>query len=190
MPFAATMFAKHTLGQNAAHNQLLTTGNLAVLDFSGFEATPFLQAELGLSLTRLMAPGLGLHGKLATGESFTLYYFSDTAYRFIANRSAIDALLQLFNTFAADYDLAYMVRDDLAVATLSGQAAFDSLVDTFDLTPGLQLTDIKLCYGAQSGDVFVTSLVAGEEKQFQLVSQAEQLPKWQQLWQDKGFVLN
>ncbi|MFC3031031.1 hypothetical protein ACFOEE_00600 [Pseudoalteromonas fenneropenaei] len=190
MPFAATMFAKHTLGQNTPVNQLLANGNVTVLDFSGFEATPFLQAELGLTLTKLMAPGLGLQGQLATGEAFTLYYFSDTAYRFIAATSAMQALLKLFNTFSVDYDIAYLVRDDLSVATLTGSSAFDSLVETFDLTPGLQLTDRQLCYGAQSGDVFVTALLAGEEKQFQLISQHEHLPKWQAHWQDKGFSLN
>ena len=52
------------------------------------------------------------------------------------------------------------------------------LVDAFKLTPGLRLADAQLCYGAQSGDVFVTAVDQNNEQQFIVIAKTATLDKW------------
>ena len=82
-----------------------------------------------------------------------MYYFNETAFRFVLGKDASVQLQSLINEQQLRYDIDYVMRDDLATLTLSGEQAFDTLVDAFKLTPGLRLADAQLCYGAQSGEV-------------------------------------
>jgi aminomethyltransferase len=184
------MFAKHRQGTTPAHNCMVATQSLTVLDFSGFEATPFLNQQMGLNLNKLMAPGLGIKGTLDSGAAFTVYYFSETAYRFVVESSAVTTLEQFVANHVEDYDIELVVRDDLAITTLSGSQAFDTLISSFELTPGLRLSDELVCYGRQSGEVFVTSLLEEGEQRYQLIAQQPTLDKWQAALQAQGFNLN
>lgn len=190
MTFAPTMFAKHRQGIAPVVNSMVATKNLMVLDFSGFETTPFLNQVLGLNLNKLMAPGLGVKGQLVSGEVFAVYYFSETAYRFVVDINDVEQFKSLISQNEHDYDIELVVRDDLNVATLSGQQAFDTLIQSFELTPGLRLSDDQVCYGRQSGEVFVTALLVGDEQQYQLIAQHPTLEKWQGVLQQQGFSLN
>ncbi|MCF6435434.1 hypothetical protein [Pseudoalteromonas sp. MMG022] len=190
MTFAPTMFAKHRQGCTPAVNSMTMTQDLTVLDFSGFEATPFLNQQMGLNLNKLMAPGLGIQGKLDGGQSYCVYYFSETAYRFVVESSAVAILEQFVAAHVEDYDIELVVRDDLAITTVSGQQAFETLVNSFELTPGLRLSDEQVCYGRQSGEVFVTSLLEQGEQRYQLIAQLPTLNKWQATLQAQGFDLN
>jgi aminomethyltransferase len=80
-----------------------------------------------------------------------------------------------------------VVRTDLATFTLKGDNAFDTLVEAFKLTPGLRLADAQLCYGAQSGDVFVTAVDQNNEQQFIVIAKTATIDKWQQYMQQQGF---
>ena len=81
------------------------------------------------------------------------------------------------------------MRTDLASFILSGSNAFDSIVEAFKLTPGLRLSDAQLCYGTQSGDVFITALNKNDQQQFVLVAKTPELQKWQEYMQAQGFAL-
>ncbi|KNC67772.1 hypothetical protein [Pseudoalteromonas ardens] len=182
------IFAKHRQGTVAAENRLFSPQDLVVLDFSGFETTPFLNQELGLNLNKLMAPGLGVQGLLVGGHSFAVYYFSETAYRFVLSESAARALSALVSKHDSDYDIELVRRSDLAIAQLSGQAALETVLNSFSLTPGLQISDELACYGKQSGDVFVTTLVQQGQQHYQLIANQESLSLWQARLAEQGFA--
>ncbi|TMP29273.1 hypothetical protein CWB99_02500 [Pseudoalteromonas rubra] len=182
------IFAKHRLGTVAAENRIFSPQDLVVLDFSGFETTPFLNQELGLNLNKLMAPGLGVQGQLAGAQSFAVYYFSETAYRFVLSEDAAQALTALVSKHDSDYDIELVRRSDLAITQLSGQAALETVLNSFSLTPGLQISDLQACYGKQSGDVFVTTLVQQGQQQYQLIANQESLSLWQARLAEQGFA--
>ena len=77
-------------------------------------------------------------------------------------------LQALINEQQLRFDIDYVVRTDLASFTLSGDNAFDTLVNAFKLTPGLRLSNAQLCYGAQSGEVFITAIDKNDEQHFVL----------------------
>ena len=88
------------------------------------------------------------------------------------------------------YDVEFVIRTDLATLTLSGEQAFDALVNAFKLTPGLRLSDANSCYGAQSGEVFITAIEKQSQQYFQLLAKAPELTKWQVYLQQHGFDLS
>jgi len=190
MTFSASMFAKHRQGTAPALNTLALDSAQLVLDFSGFETTPFLNQVLGINLNKLLAPGLGVKGQLASGAAFTVYYFSETAYRFVIEQNHADELQNLVEAHHSDYDIELVARKDLSMSILSGEQAFDTIIKQFGLTPGLRLSDEQVCYGRQSGEVFVTSLLADDLQQYQLIAQTDTLNKWHQQLQEQGFSLN
>jgi aminomethyltransferase len=190
MTFSASMFAKHRQGTAPALNTLALDSAQLVLDFSGFETTPFLNQVLGINLNKLLAPGLGIKGQLASGAAFTVYYFSETAYRFVIDAAHADELQNLVEAHHSDYDIELVARNDLSMSTLSGELAFDTIIKQFALTPGLRLSDDQVCYGRQSGDVFVTALLNDDLQQYQLIAQTDTLNKWHQQLQAQGFSLN
>jgi hypothetical protein len=190
MSLAPTMFAKHRHGFVAKSNEITTAEELLVLDFFGYETTPFLSQILGLNLNQLMAPGLGIKSQLANGDKFSVFYFSETAYRFIIHRNSLGNVQTLIESHANDFDIELVARHDLAIARLTGLQAFDTLIDSFALTPGLRLSDEAICYGRQSKDVFVTALLEQGEQQYQLIAQQPTLQKWLSTLQKQGFSLN
>jgi aminomethyltransferase len=187
------MFAHHSNAKSAVVNALNTNNDDLVMDFSGTEASVFLSVILGLDLAKLTASGLGLKGTLDgdynADYSYAVYYFSETAFRFILKRSACNQLQALINEQQLRYDIEYVIRTDLTSFTLSGEHAFDALINAFKLTPGLRLSNSQLCYGAQSGEVFVTAIDKNDEQHFVLVAKQQELQKWQSYMQNQGFVL-
>jgi len=193
MTFNPIMFARHSNANSAVTNALQTNNNHVVMDFSGTETSVFLSTILGLDLTKLTASGLGLKGTLDgdynSDYSFAVYYFSETAFRFLLPHNASLQLQALINEQQLRFDIDYVVRTDLASFILSGDNAFDTLVNAFKLTPGLRLSDAQLCYGAQSGDVFITAIDKNDEQHFVLIAKTPELQKWQSYMQAQGFAL-
>jgi hypothetical protein len=193
MTFSPIMFARHSQLDAPQSNQLQGDKNAMVIDFSGTEAIPFLSAILGLELNKLTASGLGLKGSLDgdlnSTYSFALYYFSETAFRFVLHSDASEQLQSLISEQQLRYDIEFVVRHDLATLTLCGEQAFDTLVDVFKLTPGLRLSNENSCYGAQSGDVFITAIDKQAQQYFQLIAKAPVLVNWQAQLEQRGFVL-
>lgn len=187
------MFARHTNSANAVTNCVHANNSTDIIDFSGSEASIFLSTILGINLTKLTASGFGLRGtlddELYSEHSFCVYYFSETAFRFVLPHKASLQLQSLINEQQLRFDIDYVNRTDLTSFTLSGENAFETLVNAFKLTPGLRLSDSLLCYGAQSGDVFVTAIDKKEEQHFVLIAKTAELQQWQSYMQDKGFAL-
>ena len=75
------------------------------------------------------------------------------------------------------------------IKKIMSKRAFDALVDSFKLTQGLRLSDMRSCYGAQSGEVFITAIDNQATQQFQLVARQAELDKWQTHLQQLGFDL-
>ena len=92
------------------------------------------------------------------------------AYRFVIEQNHADELQNLVEAHHNDYDIELVARKDLSMSTLSGEQAFDTIIKQFGLTPGLRLSDEQVCYGRQSGEVFVTSLLADDLQQYQLIA--------------------
>ncbi|WP_394191748.1 hypothetical protein [Pseudoalteromonas atlantica] len=193
MTFTPIMFARHSQLEAPQSNMLQADNNSVVIDFSGTEAIPFLTAILGLDLNKLTASGLGLKGTLDgdlnSTYSFALYYFSETAFRFVLHSDASAQLQSLICEQQLRYDIEFVVRSDLAVLTLCGEQAFDTLIDAFKLTPGLRLSNATSCYGAQSGEVFITAIDKQSQQYFQLVAKTPALAKCQATLQQRGFDL-
>ncbi|MEL0639926.1 hypothetical protein V6260_04810 [Pseudoalteromonas aliena] len=193
MTFNPIMFARHSNAANAATNCITTNSSTAIVDFSGSEASIFLSTILGINLTKLTASGFGLRGTLDddlySEHSYCVYYFSETAFRFVLPHKASLQLKSLINEQQLRFDIDYVIRTDLSTFTLSGNNAFDALIDAFKLTPGLRLSNPQLCYGAQSGDVFITAIDKNDEQHFVLVAKQQELQKWQQHLQAQGFAL-
>ena len=191
MTFNPIMFARHSNANSAVINALQANNSHVVIDFSGSEASVFLSAILGHDLTKLTVSGFGfkgtLDGDLNSDFSYAVYYFSETAFRFVLPVNASLQLQALINEQQLRYDIDFVVRTDLATFTLKGDNAFDTLVEAFKLTPGLRLADAQLCYGAQSGDVFVTAVDQNNEQQFIVIAKTATLDKWQQYMQQQGF---
>ncbi|MFK3861249.1 hypothetical protein [Pseudoalteromonas rhizosphaerae] len=194
MTFSPIMFARHSQIEAADSNMLQLNTNTVVIDFSGTEAIPFLTTILGLDLNKLTASGLGvkgtLDGDLNSNYSFALYYFSATAFRFVLHTDAAAQLQALISEQQLRYDIEFVTRTDLATLTLSGEQAFDALVEAFKLTPGLRLSDTNSCYGTQSGEVFITAIDKQSIQYFQLVAKASELTKWQTYLQQRGFDMS
>ncbi|MBB1308925.1 hypothetical protein H5162_05650 [Pseudoalteromonas sp. SR41-8] len=194
MTFSPIMFARHSQIEAADSNMLQVNTNTVVIDFSGTEAIPFLTTILGLDLNKLTASGLGvkgtLDGDLNSNYSFALYYFSATAFRFVLLTDAAAQLQALISEQQLRYDIEFVTRTDLATLTLSGEQAFDALVEAFKLTPGLRLSDTNCCYGTQSGEVFITAIDKQSIQYFQLVAKAPELTKWQIYLQQRGFDMS
>lgn len=193
MTFNPIMFARHSNANSAVINALQANNSTVVMDFSGSEASVFLSSILGHDLTKLTASGLGLKGTLDgdfnSDFSYAVYYFSETAFRFVLPHSASLQLQSLINEQQLRFDIDYVIRTDLTSFTLSGENAFDTLVDAFKLTPGLRLSDTQLCYGAQSGEVFITAIDNKDEQHFVLIAKAPELQKWQSYMQTQGFAV-
>jgi aminomethyltransferase len=193
MTFNPIMFARHSNAASAVTNAVQANNNLVVMDFSGSETSVFLSTILGLDLTKLTASGLGLKGTLDgdlnSDYSFAVYYFSETAFRFVLPHSASLQLQALINEQQLRFDIDYVLRSDLATLALCGENAFDTLISAFKLTPGLRLSNPQLCYGAQSGEVFITAIDKNDEQHFVLVAKQQELLKWQQHLQAQGFAL-
>lgn len=191
MTFTPIMFARHSQTQHAQNNAFELNTDMAVMDFSGTEAIPFLTAVLGLDINKLTASGLGIKGTLNddidSEFGYAVYFFSETAFRFVLQVKASEQLQALINEQQLRFDIDYVVRSDLHVMTLSGEQAFDAIVDAFELTAGLRLSNPLSCYGAQSGDVFVTAVATKSQQCFQLVAKAPELKKWQAYLQQQGF---
>ena len=181
MTFSPIMFARHSKANSAVINSLQASNNHVVIDFSGTEASVFLSNILGHDLTKLTASGLGLIGTLDgdfnSDYSYAVYCFSETAFRFILPHCASLQLQALINEQQLRYDIDYVMRTDLASFILSGSNAFDSIVEAFKLTPGLRLSDAQLCYGTQSGDVFITAINKNDQQQFVLVAKTPEAAK-------------
>ena len=194
MTFSPIMFARHSQIEAADSNMMQVNTNTVVIDFSGTEAIPFLTTILGLDLNKLTASGLGvkgtLDGDLNSNYSFALYYFSATAFRFVLLTDAAAQLQALISEQQLRYDIEFVTRTDLATLTLSGEQAFDALVEAFKLTPGLRLSDTNSCYGTQSGEVFITAIDKQSIQYFQLVAKAPELTKWQIYLQQRGFDMS
>ena len=194
MTFTPIMFARHSQIEVPQSNTMQDDKISVVIDFSGTEAIPFLTTILGLDLNKLTASGLGLKGTLDgdlnSNYSFALYYFSATAFRFVLHNDGAAQLQALISEQQLRYDIEFVVRSDLAALTLSGERAFDALVDAFKLTPGLRLSDATSCYGAQSGEVFITAINKQSQQYFQLVAKAAELTKWQMNLQQRGFAMS
>ncbi|ESP91734.1 MULTISPECIES: hypothetical protein [Pseudoalteromonas] len=190
MTFSPIIFAKHRQGTVPAKNAYSALAGQVVLDFSGFETTPFLNQELGINLNKLIAPGLGIQGTFANGHRYAVYYFSETAYRFILDQDAALTLQALVEQHEHEYDIELVRREDLVIAQLSGNAAFDSLLTNFSLTPGIGISDLQACYGKQSGDVFITTLLQDGVQQHQLIAQQDPLSAWQKKLSAEGFCVN
>ncbi|MBQ4811758.1 hypothetical protein A7985_13450 [Pseudoalteromonas luteoviolacea] len=190
MTFSPIIFAKHRQGTVPAQNAYRKLECQVVIDFSGFETTPFLNKELGINLNKLIAPGLGIQGVFANGDSYAVYYFSETAYRFVLGQEAANTLVALVAEHEHEYDIELMRRDDLMIGQICGQSAFDSLLTHFSLTPGLGISDLQACYGKQSGDVFVTTLLQDGVQQHQLIAQSKPLTVWQEKLSADGFSIN
>ncbi len=188
------MFARHSQLDAPQSNMLQAENNSVVIDFSGTEAIPFLTTILGLDLNKLTASGLGIKGTLDddlnSTYSFALYYFSETAFRFVLHSDGAAQLQALISEQQLRYDVEFVIRTDLATLTLSGEQAFDALVNAFKLTPGLRLSDANSCYGAQSGEVFITAIEKQSQQYFQLLAKAPELTKWQVYLQQHGFDLS
>ena len=188
------MFARHSQLDAPQSNMLQAENNSVVIDFSGTEAIPFLTTILGLDLNKLTASGLGIKGTLDddlnSTYSFALYYFSETAFRFVLHSDGAAQLQALISEQQLRYDVEFVIRTDLATLTLSGEQAFDALVNAFKLTPGLRLSDANSCYGAQSGEVFITAIEKQSQQYFQLLAKAPELTKWQMYLQQHGFELS
>lgn len=194
MTFTPIMFARHSHIEVPDSNMLQLNTSTVVIDFSGTEAIPFLSTILGLDLNKLTASGLGLKGSLDgdlnSTYSYALYYFSATAFRFVLHTDAATQLQALISEQQLRYDIEFVTRTDLATLTLSGEHAFDALVDAFKLTPGLRLSDTNSCYGAQSGEVFITAIGKQSKQYFQLVAKLPELTKWQTYLQQRGFDMS
>ena len=194
MTFTPIMFARHSQLDAPQSNMLQAENNSVVIDFSGTEAIPFLTTILGLDLNKLTASGLGIKGTLDddlnSTYSFALYYFSETAFRFVLHSDGAAQLQALISEQQLRYDVEFVIRTDLATLTLSGEQAFDALVNAFKLTPGLRLSDANSCYGAQSGEVFITAIEKQSQQYFQLLAKAPELTKWQMYLQQHGFELS
>ncbi|BDF93449.1 MULTISPECIES: hypothetical protein [Pseudoalteromonas] len=194
MTFTPIMFARHSQLDAPQSNMLQAENNSVVIDFSGTEAIPFLTTILGLDLNKLTASGLGIKGTLDddlnSTYSFALYYFSETAFRFVLHSDGAAQLQALISEQQLRYDVEFVIRTDLATLTLSGEQAFDALVNAFKLTPGLRLSDANSCYGAQSGEVFITAIEKQSQQYFQLLAKAPELTKWQVYLQQHGFDLS
>ncbi|MGS0497613.1 hypothetical protein ACU8V4_10600 [Pseudoalteromonas mariniglutinosa] len=194
MTFTPIMFARHSQLDAPQSNMLQAENNSVVIDFSGTEAIPFLTTILGLDLNKLTASGLGIKGTLDddlnSTYSFALYYFSETAFRFVLHGDGAAQLQALISEQQLRYDVEFVIRTDLATLTLSGEQAFDALVNAFKLTPGLRLSDANSCYGAQSGEVFITAIEKQSQQYFQLLAKAPELTKWQVYLQQHGFDLS
>lgn len=194
MTFTPIMFARHSQIDAPQSNTLQADNNSVAIDFSGTEAIPFLTTILGLDLNKLTASGLGLKGTLDgdlnSTYSYALYYFSATAFRFVLHSDGAAQLQALISEQQLRYDIEFVVRSDLATLTLSGEHAFDVLVDAFKLTPGLRLSDATSCYGAQSGEVFITAIDKQSTQYFQLVAKLPELEKWQTYLKQRGFAMS
>jgi hypothetical protein len=193
MTFNPIMFARHSNANNAVINSLQANNEQVVIDFSGTEASVFLSSILGHDLTKFTATGLGLKGSLdgdlTSDYSYAVYYFSETAFRFVLAHKASLQLQALMNEQQLRFDIDYVIRTDLNSFTLSGDNAFDTLINAFKLTPGLRLSDSQLCYGAQSGEVFITAIDNNDEQHFVLIAKAPALQEWQSYMQMHGFTL-
>lgn len=191
MTFSPIMFARHSLAQHAENNAFEFNTEMAVMDFSGTEALLFLTSILGLDISKLTASGLGVKGSLDgdidSDFAYSVYFFSETAFRFILPAQASKQLQSLINEQQLRFDIDYVMRSDLNVMTLCGEQAFDAIVDAFKLTPGLRLSNSLSCYGAQSGAVFVTAVTTQLKQYFQLVAKNPELEKWQAYLQQQGF---
>lgn len=191
MTFTPIMFARHSHAQHAENNKFQLNTDMAVMDFSGTEAMPFLSAILGLDINKLTASGLGIKGTLNDETdsefSYAVYFFSETAFRFIMPLKASAQLQALINEQQLRFDIDYVMRSDLSIMTLCGEQAFDAIVNTFKLTAGLRLSNPLSCYGAQSGAVFITATERQSQQYFQLVAKAPELEKWQTYLQQQGF---
>ncbi|NNG41896.1 hypothetical protein HJP15_02885 [Pseudoalteromonas sp. NEC-BIFX-2020_002] len=194
MTFTPIMFARHSQVDVPDSNLLEANTNNMVIDFSGTEAIPFLTTILGLDINKLTASGLGikgtLDGDLNSTYSFALYYFSETAFRFVLHSDGATQLQALISEQQLRYDIEFVIRKELATLLLCGEHAFDALIEAFKLTPGLRLSDVNSCYGAQSGDVFITAIEKQSQQYFQLVAKAPELAKWQAHLQQRGFDMS
>jgi aminomethyltransferase len=117
-----------------------------------------------------------------------VYYFSESAYRIIVNTTQPALFSSWLSPFEDIYDIDIINRSDLAVMLVSGDDAFDMLVEQFKFTPGIRLSDSQQRFGAQSGRVFVTAVHANERNSYELLASPTELANWQQEFTKLGFI--
>ncbi|SFD71403.1 hypothetical protein [Pseudoalteromonas denitrificans] len=193
-----TMFASHVLGSEP---QIKNANNFTfhpqkqVLDIGGSAALPFLRNILDADVAKLTAPGMGLQTKLRPGNAdfevmLDVYYFSESAFRIIANTEHPELFNAWLIQHEEDFDIDIIKRSDLTVMLVSGDDAFDVLVEQFKFTPGIRLSCSQQRFGAQSGRVFVTAVYTKEHNGYELLASPTELANWQQEFTKLGFVNN
>ncbi|WP_052380271.1 MULTISPECIES: hypothetical protein [unclassified Pseudoalteromonas] len=191
-----TMFANHVLDSDT---QIENANNFTfhpqkqVLDIGGSAALPFLRHILDSDVVKLTAPGMGIQSTLRPKNTdfevqLDVYYFSESAYRIIVNTTQPALFNAWLSPFEDIYDIDIINRSDLAVMLVSGDDAFDMLVEQFKFTPGIRLSDSQQRFGAQSGRVFVTAVHANERNSYELLASPTELANWQQEFTKLGFI--
>lgn len=173
-------------------NRLAYHPQKQILDLGGSAALPFLRHILASDVAQLTAPGMGLQTRLRPGDadfdvSITVYYFSESAFRIIADTQHP----QLFNAWLeqheATYDIDIISRPDLGVMLIAGHDALAVLVEQFNFIPARRLSASDQRFGAQSGGVFVTTAPSEQGCGYELLASEDELARWQLELIHRGF---
>ena len=195
MAFQPKLFASHLLDHHTVLTQQNSTSYVAnkwVFDIGGSAVLPFLRQILVANVAKLTTPGMGLQSKIngfSANQNMTLdvYYFSESAFRLVVNTSDPLIFVNWLTQFETYFDIDVIARDDLAVLSVQGVDAFNTLVDEFALTPGLRLSDYALRFGAQSDAVFLTAVANDAGQSYELIANPAELANWQTRFVGLGF---
>lgn len=166
---------------------LFDISHMGIIDIQGCDAREFLRHVLANDIARMAQPGSAQYSLLLQPDGgivddLIVYFLAENHYRLIINAGNRDSDPDWLSQHQNDFDIHLRLRTDLALLSLQGPMAADSLSLILAPPQRLDAMALKPFQCRQMNDWFIASTGYTGESGFEIVLPASQvIDVWQTL---------
>ncbi|MGO9934104.1 MAG: glycine cleavage system aminomethyltransferase GcvT [Steroidobacteraceae bacterium] len=139
---------------------MFDVSHMAIFDLGGARVREFLRFLLANDVARLKTPGKALYScmLLPNGgviDDLIVYYMSQNSYRLVVNAGTRNKDLAWIRSYAADYSVSVVERQDLAMIAVQGPNARQKTAASAEPAQQPAMLELQRFSGAQVGGWFV-----------------------------------
>ncbi|PIQ42962.1 MAG: glycine cleavage system protein T [Gammaproteobacteria bacterium CG11_big_fil_rev_8_21_14_0_20_46_22] len=165
----------HAARQDAG---MFDVSHMTIVDFTGAELEDFLRRLVTNDVAKIV-PGQALYTVMCNEQAGIIddliIYKREQGYRLILNAATFDDDMAWLEKQAANVDIDYQVRSDLAMLAVQGPAAREKAAKALPKVIVDQASALKPFYFTESGDVFVARTGYTGEDGFEVVMPAAEI---------------